>query len=97
LPAYAALARYQVGATQLGPRLRMLVTQLAAERSRCRWCIEQGRHAWREAHLPMASLRTLRQYETSTSFSDRERAALRFTDAVAQYTPMQMMEDRSRL
>ena len=86
LPAYAALARYQVGATQLEPRLRMLVTQLAAERSRCRWCIEQGRHAWREAHLPMASLRTLRQYVTSTSFSDRERAALRFTDAVAQYT-----------
>src|SRR5713226_7554964 len=71
---------------QLEPRLRMLVTQLAAERSRCRWCIEQGRHAWREAHLPMASLRTLRQYVTSTSFSDRERAALRFTDAVAQYT-----------
>jgi len=86
LPAYAALARYQVGATQLEPRLCMLVTQLAAERSRCRWCIERGRHAWRETHLPIESLRTLRQYETSASFSDRERAALRFTDAVAQYT-----------
>src|SRR5213593_445900 len=44
LPAYAALARYQINLSDLDPRLRMLVTQLAAERSRCRWCIEHGRH-----------------------------------------------------
>ena len=32
LPAYAALARYRVGVTDLEPRLRLLVMQLAAER-----------------------------------------------------------------
>lgn len=85
LPAYAALARYQVGDTDLEARLRLLVTQLAAERSGCRWCIERGRHVWREAHLPIDALGALLQYETSSLFSTRERAALQFADAVTRY------------
>jgi alkylhydroperoxidase family enzyme len=86
LPAYAALARYHSNSTELDPRLRMLVTQLAAERSRCRWCIERGRHLWREAQLSVDVLRALLRYETSALFSNRERAALRFTDAVTRYS-----------
>ena len=86
LPAYAALARYQTDGTNLEPRLRQLVTQLAAERSRCRWCIERGRHIWREGHFPIEVLRALLRYETSALFSNRERAALRFTDAVTRYS-----------
>lgn len=86
LPAYAALARYQINLPDLDPRLRILVTQLAAERSRCRWCIERGRHLWREAQLPVVDLRALPRYETSSVFSSRERAALRFTDALTHYS-----------
>lgn len=85
LPAYAALARYRMGATALEPRVRLLVMQLAAERSRCRWCIEHGRHVWREAQLPTEVLRALRQYAASPLFSNRERAALTFADAVTRY------------
>src|SRR5207237_4739229 len=85
LPAYAALARYRLVDTDLEARLRLLVTQLAAERSRCRWCIERGRHLWREAQLSAEGLRALPRYETSSLFSNRERAALRFTDAVIHY------------
>ena len=85
LPAYAALARYHSN-TDLEPRLRLLVTQLAAERSRCRWCIERGQHLWREGQFPVDPLRALLRYETSALFSDRERAALRFTDAVTRYS-----------
>ena len=85
LPAYAALARYRLGDGDLEPRLKLLVTQLAAERSRCRWCIEQGRHLWREAQLSLEALRALTHYETSALFSARERAALRFTDAVTRH------------
>lgn len=85
LPAYAALARCQLTGTNLDPRLRLLVTQLAAERSRCRWCIERGRHLWREAQLSIEELRALPRYETSSLFSNRERAALRFADAVTRY------------
>lgn len=86
LPAYAALARYQHHSTDLDPRLRMIVAQLAAERSRCRWCIDRGRHLWREAQLPLDALRALPRYETSSLFTNRERAALRFTDAVTRYS-----------
>jgi alkylhydroperoxidase family enzyme len=86
LPAYAALARYHTSNTELDPRLRMLVTQLAAERSRCRWCIERGRHVWREAQLSLDLLHAVVRYETSALFSNRERAALRFTDAVTRYS-----------
>lgn len=86
LPAYAALARIQYSDTELEPRLRLLVTQLAAERSHCRWCIERGRHLWREAQFPVEPLRNLLRYETSAVFSNRERAALRFTDALTRYS-----------
>ncbi len=85
LPAYAALARYQVGGAELEPRLRLFVTQLAAERSGCQWCIDRGRHLWREAQLSIDALRALLQYETSSLFSNRERAALTFADAVTNY------------
>jgi alkylhydroperoxidase family enzyme len=86
LPAYAALARYYNHSTDLDLRLRVFVTQLAAERSRCRWCIERGRHLWREAQLSLETLRALHRYESSALFSNRERAALRFTDAVTRYS-----------
>jgi len=86
LPAYAALARYRSNGVELEPRLRLLVTQLAAERSRCRWCIERGRHLWREGQFPIDSLRALLRYESSSLFSHRERAALRFTDALTRYS-----------
>jgi len=86
LPAYAALARYQRGASDLDPRLRLLATQFAAERSRCRWCIDKGRHLWREAQLPLDALRALPHYESCALFSERERVALRFADALTRYT-----------
>lgn len=86
LPAYAALARYHMSSIELDGRLRMFVTQLAAERSHCRWCIERGRHLWREAQLPVDAMHALLHYETGALFSDRERAALRFTDAVTRYS-----------
>lgn len=86
LPAYAALARYQAHLPDIDARLRILVSQLAAERSRCRWCIERGRHEWREAHLSVEILRALPRYDTSPHFSNRDRAALRFTDAVTRYS-----------
>src|ERR1043165_5857279 len=77
LPAYAALGRYRPNRIDLEPRLRLLVTQLAAERSGCRWCIDYGRHLWRDAQLSMDAMRNLLRYESSGHFSNRERAALR--------------------
>jgi len=86
LPSYAAMGRYIAGATTLDSRLRLLVEQLAAELAGCRWCVEQGRHRWRKAFLPSDELGVLRRHATSAHFSERERAALAFTEALARYS-----------
>jgi alkylhydroperoxidase family enzyme len=65
----------------LDDRTRLLVSQLAAELSRCRWCVDRGRHDWRNARLPSILLRQLRTYDSSPLFTPRERAALAFAHA----------------
>jgi alkylhydroperoxidase family enzyme len=65
----------------LDARTRLLINQLAAELSGCRWCVERGRHDWRNARLPSILLRQLRTYDSSPLFTPRERAALAFTQA----------------
>lgn len=79
------MGRYVAGSVTLEPRLRLLVQQLAAELAGCRWCVEHGRHLWRRAFLPLEDLRALRGYAASRRFSERERAALAFTEAIARY------------
>lgn len=85
LPAYASLARFRYGSIELPVRLRLLVSQLAAERSGCEWCITRGRHLWREAQLPLDLLAALDSFATSSLFSDQERAALTFAEALTRY------------
>src|SRR6266852_1989129 len=86
LPSYARMGRYIAGGAAVDPRVDLLVRQLAAELSGCRWCIEHGVHRWRQAFLPLAELGALRRYAASPLFSTRERAALAFTEAVSRYT-----------
>ena len=86
LPSYARMGRYIAGGATLDRRVELLVRQLAAELSGCRWCIEHGLHQWRQAFLPVAELGALRRYAASPLFSTRERAALAFTEAVSRYT-----------
>lgn len=85
LPAYAAMGRHLARDADLDLRLRLLVGQLAAELSGCRWCIECGRHRWRQAFLSTTELRALRRYASTRLFSLRERAALAFTEALSRY------------
>ncbi len=85
LPAYAALGRSVPDTDALEPRLRLLVRQLAAELSGCRWCVEYGRHVWRQAFLPTHELDALPHFASTALFSERERAALAFTAALSCY------------
>ena len=85
LPSYARMGRYVADGAALDPRVDLLVRQLAAELSGCRWCIEHGLHRWRQAFLPGAELGALRHYAASPLFSPPERAALAFTVAVSRY------------
>src|SRR5207237_501882 len=71
LPSYARMGRYIAGGAVLDPRVDLLVRQLTAELSGCRWCIEHGLHRWRHAFLPVAELGELRSH-----FSEQEVAAL---------------------
>jgi alkylhydroperoxidase family enzyme len=79
------MGRYVTAGTVLDSRLERLVRQLAAELAGCRWCIERGRHEWRKAFLSLAELRALPHYAASPVFSERERAALAFAEAVSRY------------
>ena len=79
------MGRYIAGAAALDSRVDLLVRQLAAELSGCRWCIEHGLHRCRKAFLPVSELAALRHYAASPVFSARDRAALAFTEAVSHY------------
>lgn len=85
LPAYVALGHWMPGRATLDARLELLVRELSAELSDCHWCIAETRHQWLKAFVPATLLRQLRVYETSTAFSERERAALALAEAVARH------------
>ena len=81
---YLALAKRPGNAGgELDERTRMLVRQLAAERSGCRWCVERARHDWRAQGLAVDLLGQLGRHETSDALTEPERAALALVDAVA--------------
>jgi len=84
LEAYLLLGRRAGGAEPLEPRLELLVGQLSAELSGCRWCIEGGRHRARKAGLPGEAIASLRAPAEARCFSEREQAALALAAAVAQ-------------
>lgn len=83
LYAYLALARRPGQTAEVDDRTRLLVRELAAERSGCRWCIDRARHDWRVAGLPVDLLRSIARHATSLELSERDRAALALVDAVA--------------
>ena len=83
LYAYLALARRPGLTAEVDDRIRLLVSELAAERSGCRWCIDRARHDWRVAGLSVDLLRSLDRHATSPGLSERDRAALALVDAVA--------------
>jgi alkylhydroperoxidase family enzyme len=81
--AYLALGQRPGNSGQVDDRTRLLVRELAAERSGCRWCIDRTRHDWRAAGLPVDLLTELDRHDSATRFTDAERAALDLVDAIA--------------
>lgn len=80
---YLALSRMPGFGGTLDGRTALLAGGLAAQLSGCRWCIDRSGHDWRMAGLPKQLLDELRAYSSGGLFSDRERAALAFVEAVA--------------
>ena len=86
LPGYAALGRLGHSRGDLELRLRLLVTQLAAELSGCGWCIGRAQHQSLQAGLPSETLGAVRDWAASPVFAERERAALALVDALTRYS-----------
>ena len=82
LVAYARLRR---NGADLPPRLRLLVGQLAAERSGCGWCAQRNRHLALQAGVSAVDVDGVTRYETNSGYSEPERAALALADGVAQF------------
>lgn len=80
---YLALAKRPGSGGALDDRTRVLVRQLAAERSGCQWCVDRARHDWRAQGLSADLLRELGRHQASDAFSERERAAMALVDSVA--------------
>lgn len=80
---YLALSRLPGFGRTLDDRTVLLAGGLAAQLSGCRWCIDRSSHDWRMAGLPRQLLEQLGAYSSSDLFTDRERAALAFVEAVS--------------
>jgi alkylhydroperoxidase family enzyme len=93
---YLALSRLPGFAGTLDGRTALLAGGLAAQLSGCRWCIDRSGHDWRMAGLPRQLLDELSAYSSSGLFSDRERAALAFVEAVARSPASVGDMDRAR-
>ena len=79
LVAYARLRR---SGADLPPRLRLLVAQLAAERSGCGWCAQRNRHLALQAGVSAADLDGVRRIAEAPGYSEPERAALALAEAI---------------
>jgi AhpD family alkylhydroperoxidase len=69
----------------LSPRLRLLVSQLAAVRSGCGYCAEHNRHLALKMGLTAGELDAVIDHARASHFSEVERAALALADAVTRF------------
>jgi alkylhydroperoxidase family enzyme len=82
LPAYARARWTRSLPAALEPRLRLLVTHLAAVRSGCDYCVHYNRHVGLRSGVPATTLDAVVDYTRSPHFSELERAALALADAL---------------
>jgi alkylhydroperoxidase family enzyme len=63
-----------------------LVTQLAAVRSKCGFCVQHARHTALKAGLRPEVIDGVARHASASHFSDAERAALALADAVTAFS-----------
>jgi alkylhydroperoxidase family enzyme len=82
IAAYARVGWARSSPVALEPRLRLLVTQLAAVRSECAYCAQYSRHVGLRGGVSAATLDAVADFARSSHFSERERSALALADAL---------------
>lgn len=83
LAAYARLTR---SGHDLPPRLRLLVSQLAAERSGCAYCAHRNRHLALQAGVSAADLDGVTRFAVAPVYSEPERVALALALAITNFS-----------
>lgn len=73
---------YERSATRLDAELRDLVVHRVATRVGCSWCVDFGTMLTLKAGLSVERHRELGRYEVSAAFSEVEKLALRYADAM---------------
>lgn len=97
-----AYARLRHSAADLPPRLRLLVGQLAAERSGCGWCAQRNRHLALQAGVSAGDVDGVTHFATAPGYSEPERAALALADAITRFSeaaggvPIAVLSDARR-
>lgn len=89
IAAYARAGWARSSPVALEPRLRLLVTQVAAVRSECAYCVQYNRHVGLRGGIPAATLDAVVDYARSPHFSHLERAALALADALTRFAAAQ--------
>ena len=80
-----AYARLRFPGGDLPQRVRLLVSQLAALRSGCRWCADRNRHLALQAGISPSDVENVTRFASAPGYSEPERAALALADALAQF------------
>jgi alkylhydroperoxidase family enzyme len=86
LPAYARVRWSGPTAESLAPRLRLLVSQLAALRSGCGYCAHLNRHLALREGVPPVVIESVAEYAAAPHFTEAERAALALADALTRFS-----------
>jgi AhpD family alkylhydroperoxidase len=81
---YLFMSGFATGRTRLDPRLRSLAEHLVSERNGCMWCLDFGAAQAGRYGVAAEKLALVGSYASNPLFSDAERAALAFADAVTQ-------------
>ena len=81
-----AYARLRFTGAELPQRVRLLVGQLAAERSACAYCAHRNRHLALQAGVSAADVDGVSAFAEAPGFSDPERAALALANAITTFS-----------
>ena len=70
------------GKLSIGSEMSLLVKTLTAEINKCDFCVDIAKYFAKQKNIPVERFDRIRDYKTDDSFSEKERAALAFTEEV---------------
>jgi len=79
------IVKFEMKQIRLEPQLHYMVVTLVSQINGCSFCTDLARAMATREHLGMEKFNTLSEYQTSSLFSDRERAALAYVEEATRH------------